>query len=56
MGNVSLNELVVGGFVIPKFWGASIIFQSMSDEMVAAFRGQKSNLDFSDITKWQSLS
>lgn len=53
--NVSLNELMVRGFLIPKSWRAVVILKRKVDEMVTAFRGKMLNSYFSDITKRQSL-
>lgn len=45
------NKLMVGGFLLPKFWKASVILKTKADEMVIASMGKESNSYFSDIIK-----
>lgn len=45
------NKLMVGGFLLPKFWKASVILKTKADEMVIASMGKELNSYFSDIIK-----
>lgn len=49
--NLPPNKLMVGDFLIPKFWRALVILKPKADEMMIAFMGKESNSYFSDIIK-----